>query len=200
MRLGRLAAGALTAALLAGVTASCTATARVIDVYTALDSQGERKRQVFFTDTKELHCVTEAAFGRRGATLEVLFRQLQAYDRSNGKYFDTDRVYARAEFAPSTGDGRQFFSTRLVNINAIGEVDENAPLDPGRYECEVYLDGDKQDVAVFNIVFPDCPAAEIIGNKPCYGFFEDGRECPRYGLTSGDRAKCTCRIPGWECN
>jgi hypothetical protein len=199
MARGRSVAYALSGITLIGVLASCTATARVIDVYTALDGQGDRRRQVFFTDTKELHCVTEAAFGRKGATLEVLFRQLQAYDRSNQKYFDTDRVYARAEFAPSNGDGRQFFSTRLVNIDALGEVSEDAPLDPGRYQCEVYLDGKLEDQAVFNIMFPDCPAAEIIASKPCYGFFEDGRECPRYGLTSGDAAKCTCRIPGWEC-
>jgi len=199
MRLGRLAAGATSALLLLGVLTSCSATARVLDVYTALDGQGDRKRQVFFTDSTELHCVVEAAFSRRGATMVIWFRQLQAYDRSNGKFFDTDRVIGRSEFAPGTGEGRQFFDTRLVSLGPDGQPADDAPLEPGRYQCEVLLEGKLEDEAVFNIIFPDCPDAEIVDKSACFGFFEEGRECPRYGLTSGDRAKCNCRGLLWEC-
>lgn len=199
MRLGRLAAAAFSGAVLLGLTASCTTTARIIDVYTALDGQGDRKRQIFFTDSTELHCVVEAAFSRPGTTMVVWFRQLQAYDKSNGKFFDTDRVIGRSEFAPNTGDGRQFFDTRLVSVGPDGQPADDLPLEAGRYQCEVFLEGKLEDIAVFNVIFPDCPDAEILDRSVCFGFFEEGRECPRYGLTSGDRAQCTCRGLQWEC-
>lgn len=199
MRLGRLAAGAFSALVLLGVTTSCSSTARVIDVYTALDGTGDRKRQVFFTDSTELHCVVEGAFSRRGVTLEILYRQVQAYDLTNGKFFDTDRVQARSEFAPGTGDGRQFFDSRLTTVGPDGEPAEELPLEAGRWICDVYLEGKLEDTAIFNIVFPECPPAEILNGDRCIGFFEQNRECPRYGATSTDRARCTCKGFGWEC-
>ncbi len=203
MGLGRSAALFVAGSILLGVLSSCTATARIIDVYTALDARGDRKRQVFYTDTTELHCVIEAGISRPGATIEVQFHQLQAYDPGNGKFFDTDRFYANTEFAATAGDQKQFYSARLVNVGPDGKVDEQLPLDPGRYQCEVRLEGKLEQIAIFNILFADCPPSEIIPFSPCYGFFEAKRECPRYGAQSTDRAKCVCQGPTeggkWDC-
>jgi len=200
MALGRLGALALTSTLLTGVLASCSSTARITDVYTALDSAGERKRNVFSTDSKEIHCVIEAGIGRPGVTIETLYRQLQAYDFETAKFFETDRVIAQAEFAPGRGSGLTIFSTPLQVLGPDGQPADDVPFLPGRFMCEVRLDGKLEGVAIFNIDFPECPVAEIIANKPCFGYFQDGRRCPRYGLTSRDPASCACdRAKGWEC-
>jgi len=197
--LARLVALVATLLLLMVTLVSCTSTANIIDVYTALDAQGNRRRQVFFTDTKEIHCVVEAGISRPGVTIETLFRQLQAYDFESGKFFETDRVYAQAEFAPGRSDGRSFIATQLQLLGPDGQQSDAIPFVPGRFQCEVYLDGKLDGIAIFNIDFPDCPVAEILGGKPCFGFFQDGRECPRYGLTSRDPAQCTCNPRGWQC-
>src|SRR4051812_2614820 len=108
-RLGRLRARvtAVTATLLILAGTSCTTTARVSDVYLALDGNGDRKRNIFFTDTKEIHCVVESGVGRRGVTLEAIVRQLQEYDFVADKFFETDRVTANIETSPAPGDGIQ---------------------------------------------------------------------------------------------
>src|SRR5688572_11322159 len=62
------------------VVASCTATANITEVYTSIDATGERRRNVFFTDSKEIHCLAEYGSGRTDVTFEGIIRQLQEYD------------------------------------------------------------------------------------------------------------------------
>jgi hypothetical protein len=187
--------------VLGGTLPSCLATARVTDVYLALDGNGDRKRTVFFTDTKEIHCVVEAGIGRAGVTLETIVRQLQAYDFVADKNFATDRVAANVEVSPSASDGIQKTDVVLKPQGPDGNDDTGAPFPRGRFQCEAYLDGEITQIAIFNIEFPDCPAASISPGTVCYGFYRQNTECRRYGITSTDPAQCRCSTTkGWECD
>jgi hypothetical protein len=181
--------------------ASCTSTANVSDVYLALDADGARKRNVFFTDSKEIHCIVEMGIGRQGVTMEVLFRQLKFYDFNLNKYFDTDRVLASAESSPQPADGIQKLDVQLLPSGPNGEQTPGAPYPPGRYRCEARLDGALEETAEFNVDFPGCPSATIQPLSKCFGFYQSPFECPKYGLTTTDPAKCRCSAAkGWECD
>jgi hypothetical protein len=198
--MGRLGA-VLVCAAAVGCTASCTSTANVSDVYLSLDGEGARKRNIFFTDSKEIHCIVEMGIGRKGVTIEVLFRQLQSYDFKQNKFFETDRVLASAENSPQPADGIQKYDVSLLPSGPNGEQVSGGPYPPGRYQCEARLDGALEQVAIFNIEFPECPTATIKPLSACYGFYRSPFECPKYGLTTRDPAKCRCSATaGWECD
>jgi hypothetical protein len=197
----RIGALVTTALVLCGTLASCTATARISDVYMALDGNGDRQRTLFFTDTKEIHCVVEAGIGRKGVTIEALVRQLQAYDFVADKSFATDRVAANVEASPSPGDGIQKTDVDLKPSAPDGSDATGAPFPQGKFQCEAYLDGVLQQVALFDIVFADCPTATIQPATLCFGFYKQNTQCPRYGVTSRDPAQCRCSAAkGWECD
>jgi hypothetical protein len=180
--------------------ASCTTTARVDDVYTALDSNGDRRRNVFFTDSKEIHCVVEMGIGRPGTTIESLVRQLQAYNFESDAFFETDRVVANAETSPPRAQGLQKLDISLRPSGPNGEEAIGSPYPPGRFQCEAYLDGTLEQTAIFNVDFPACPQASIRPKTLCYGFYKKDLRCPKYGVTSKDPLTCTCSaVTGWEC-
>lgn len=194
---------ALVAALLVlvGVLTSCTTTARVVDVYTALDGNGDRQRSVFFTDTKEIHCIVESGIGRKGVTLETLVRQLQGYDFVNDKVFDTNRITANLETSPTPTDGVQKTDLILNPQAPDGSDASGAPFLRGRFQCEAYLDGKLEQIAIFNVDFPDCPSSSIRPGTTCLGFYRPATQCRKYGFTSTDRAQCRCSpTAGWECD
>ncbi|MDB4944983.1 MAG: hypothetical protein JWP97_4517 [Labilithrix sp.] len=196
----RILALTLSTVTLGGILASCTATANLSDIYTALDGNGDRQRDTFYTDSKEIHCVIEAGIGRRGVTIESLIRQLQGYDFSADRFFDTDRVAANVEVAPTPQDGVQKVDLVLSPSAPDGSAADDAPFLPGHFICEAYLDGKLERSAVFNVVFPPCPASSILPTTVCYGFYKANTECPRYGLTSDDPARCVCDpVKGWQC-
>jgi hypothetical protein len=189
----------LALALVASVS-SCATTARIDDVYLALDANGDRKRVLYFTDTKEIHCVVEMGIGRPGTTIESLVRQLQAYDFQKDTFFETDRVIANAESSPQPGQGLQKLDVTLKPFGPNGEDAPGSPFPVGRFQCEAYLDGKLEQVAVFNIDFPPCPQAAIKPDSPCDGFYKKNIECPKYGVTSRDPLTCACKVvTGWEC-
>lgn len=201
MVLGRLGAFAVASVVLLGSVASCTATANVSDVYMALDGEGNRRRNVFFTDTKEIHCVVELGVGRPGVTVEILVRGLQNYDFITDRFFDTDRVLANAEEAPQPSSGVQKVDIQLQPSDPSGKISEEGPYPPGRYQCEAYLDGILEGTAVFNIDFPPCPTSSILPLSTCYGFYPAQKDCPKYGVTSRDPARCRCSSQqGWQCD
>ena len=188
-------------AVLCGVVASCTTTARVSDVYMALDGSGDRKRTVFFTDSKEIHCIVEAGIGRRGVTLETIVRELQSYDFVADRFFPSDRVSANIESAPTPADGIQKTDLSLNPHAPDGSDAAGAPFSPGHFQCEAYLDGVLAQTAVFNVDFPPCPASAIRPATTCFGFYKQNAQCPRYGVTSRDPAQCRCSsTKGWECD
>lgn len=200
---GFLPTSLLAALIVTGLTAltgGCTRTANVSDVTMALDGEGLRERNVFFTDSKEIHCVAELGIGRDGVTIEGLIRQTQRYDFTARKFFDTNRVLASAENSPGRADGPQKFDVQLQKTNDKGDTGDEVPFFPGRYQCEIRLDGELEGVALFNVLFPECPISQIKKNAVCIGFYEEEKECPAYGNTSTDEAKCTCNATtGWAC-
>jgi hypothetical protein len=186
--------------LLVAAVSSCTTTARVTDVYMALDGTGDRKRNVFFTDSKEIHCIVEMGIGRPGSTIEAIVRQDQSYDFIADRFFEADRVLANAELAPSPQQGIQKLDVTLKPAGPNGEDATGSPYPPGRYQCEAYLDGALEKVTIFNIDFPPCPTALILPGSLFYGFYKKVDVCPKYGDTSRDPARCRCTIKGWECD
>src|SRR5437868_1605463 len=97
MTVGRCAVLVAGALLIVALAPACSQTANVTDVFTALDGAGNRKRNEFFTDTKEIHCIAKAGVGRPGVTVEAFIRQLQAYDFPTNKYVPVNKVLAYGE-------------------------------------------------------------------------------------------------------
>lgn len=191
----------MSAFLLVAAVSSCATTARISDVYMALDGQGDRKRNVFVTDSKEVHCIIEMGIGRKGATVAALIRQIQAYDFQADKFFDTNHVFANAEISPSPADGVQILDITLKVLDATGQPQDGAPFPPGRFICEASLDGVLEKTATFNIDFPECPIATIINGTVCGGFYKNGSVCPHFGASTPLPPGCTCNdIKGWQCD
>jgi len=196
----RIGALVVTSFLLLGAVSSCGTTARISDVYMALDGQGDRKRNVFVTDSKEIHCIIEMGIGRKGTTVAALIRQVQAYDFQADKFFDTNHVFANAENSPQPADGVQILDITLKVLDATGQPQDGAPFPPGRFVCEASLDGVLEKTATFNIDFPDCPTSTIIGGTVCGGFYKNLTVCPRFGASTLGPPNCTCDdVKGWQC-
>jgi len=197
----KLAALFVPTVLVLASVSSCTATARITDVYMALAGQGDRKRNVFVTDSKEIHCVVEMGIGRPGATIEAILRQVQAYDFAADKFFETNRVVGNAENSPQPGQGIQKLDITLKVLDSNGQPVDGAPFLPGRYVCEASLDGVLEMSAIFNIDFPDCPASTISPETLCIGFYKNQTVCPHYGATGMSPPTCQCdAIKGWQCD
>jgi hypothetical protein len=183
--------------VLAGVVllaaASSCSSARVSDLYTAIDSEGARRRNEFFTDSLGVYCIAELASGRDDQTLEMYVRQLQD---ENGK--TVDRIIAAAESATPKGSTGSKFIVRLVAVNAKGEPAEDLPIPTGRYRCEAKIDGNDEGSATFNVTYAPCPVAQLTPGAVCGGFIKAGTICQRYGSAGKDTTKCTCNGV-WVC-
>jgi hypothetical protein len=197
----KLAALLVPMLLLLASVSSCATTARISDVYMALDGQGDRKRNVFVTDSKEIHCVVEMGIGRKGATVSVIIRQVQAYDFPTDKFFETNRVVANAENSPQPADGIQLLDVTLKVLDASGQPVDGAPFPAGRFVCEASLDGSLEMSAIFNVDFPDCPASTIAVGSVCGGFYKNQSVCPHYGASAMSPPNCQCDdVKGWHCD
>lgn len=201
MTLGRCVALIAVALSLAPALASCSTTANVTDVYMALDSNGDRRRNEFFTDTKEIHCIAKAGIGRTDVTIEGSIRQLQRYNFDSNKFEDTNAVLAYAEFAAARSTGPQTLDLTL-KPGPPGQQDDgqDLPYVAGRYSCEILLDGALVGSAIFNVDFPPCPPAIIAGGSFCFGFYRENDQCPELGAGGAQDPKCTCTLrDGWDC-
>jgi hypothetical protein len=186
---------ALTATL-----SACTTTANITDVRMSLDAEGNRIRNVFFTDSKDIYCIASGAFGRQGATVETLIRQLAQYDFDRREYYEVDAVAAYADDSPPPNKDSVTISVALRPLGPDGRPDAELPFPVGRYQCEMLLDGELKGVSIFNVDFPPCPTARLVAHTRCFGFYEEGKVCPYYGESSRDPRSCTCsQIGGWEC-
>ncbi len=178
---------------------ACSDTAHIDEIVTSLDSEGIRKRNVFFTDSKEAFCIVKGAIGRPGVTLEIYVRQLRAYNVNTRVEFPTNRVLAYAEMSPAASQKELALAIPVPRAE-VETSSEEPPFEFGRYQCEAWLDGNRDAIAAFNIDFPPCPPAIIEPGTLCYGFYKEDSACPRYGETSDDPATCRCtRAAGWEC-
>lgn len=182
------------------VLSACSTTANVVDVYVGLDAPDNtgqtRRRNVFFTDTKEIHCIAVVGQGRPDATFETFIHQSLSYDLFTKATKDVDRYLAYTEMTP----GR---STEPVYLDVAFRVEDDEgnqlPYPPGSYVCSVALDGVIMGSASFNILFPDCPPAIIPQGGICFGYYAVGTECPKYGELSEEPETCICDPEGWRC-
>lgn len=181
-------AGAL--ALLCALGAVSCNTAAVKRGYMSLDAQGDRHRTIFYTDTDTIFCIGEMAIGRKDATLGATFRALDFASPPKGDYVATDTVLAVTDtVANSTGD----------DVTASFQLLKKRSMDPwpaGYFQCEISIDGVKEETIPFEIRYPDCPFQPSFDGDNCLGFFLPGATCP--GADSAQT--CVCSDAGaWQC-
>lgn len=203
MTFGRWVGVAALGLLLVVVLPSCSQTANVTEVWTALDSDGTRRRNEFFTDSKEIHCIARAGIGREGVTIEAFIRSVQLYDFGTNRFEPLDAVVAYAEFKADRAQAPTTFDLRLTARDPrkpdAEQTAEDAPFFPGRYKCEILLDGALEGEAIFNIGFPPCPPTFIVPGSKCFGFYRENDLCPALGASAAQEPKCSCTLSGWEC-
>lgn len=165
----------------------CCETAGFKRSYMALDSNGERKRDVFYTDTEAIYCVVEMASGRADVTVTAQLRATALYIPPRGNPVDVDIVLAADEEAPGAGDD--------ITLSFEWERDGDEPYPAGSFVCEVFLDGVLEAQLPFEVRYPDCPVAPIWDGLVCEGFVLPGAKCA--GAVSPDI--CRCESGEWRC-
>jgi hypothetical protein len=175
--------------LLALVALSSCRSAGIKRAYMSLDSDGKRKRDVFFTDTETMFCVAEIASGREDLSVGGVWRATSFYSSLDGSKAPVNSVLAIEEEAPGAGeDVRVFFELFMK--------DGDRPYPAGTFVCDLSLDGEVEESLAFEVQFPACPAAPLFSGLVCRDFVIGGSVCP--GATSG--TNCTCAESGlWEC-
>ena len=177
------------------ILASCNALA-VTDLYAALDEEGRQKKSEFPADAKGVHCVAEVSSGRDDGAILILIRQTFLADGQ-----PADRVLGATESVSSKGSSQARYSVQLIATDDKGETKDDLPLPAGKFNCEVFLDGSKtaERKSAFLIKPSACPGVQIQQGSPCAGFYEEGRQCPKYGASSKEPATCSCSSIGWNC-
>jgi hypothetical protein len=168
----------------------------------SLDSDGTRRRNEFFTDTKEIHCIAKAGIGRDGVTVESFIRSVQLFDFDSGRYETIDAILAYAEFKADRAQQSTLIDLGLTPRDPRDpnkEPEDTPPFFPGRYQCDILIDGELEGSAIFNIGFPPCPPAIIPPGARCFGFYKENDVCPQYGASAQQEPKCTCTLAGWQC-
>lgn len=163
-------------------------TAGFTRAYLALDSDGNRRREVFFTDTESIFCVGEMASGVDDVTVNATLRASQLYDPRDGHPYDVSYIVGLGEEAPGKGED-------ITVAFELKRSDDATPYSAGRFECELSLDGEVKERLPFEIVFPSCPQAPIHGGEVCAGFVLEGAQCEG---ALGKPCRCT-KEGSWSC-
>jgi len=162
-------------------------TAGLKEVFTSLDSGGARRREHFFADTKEIHCIGKMASGVADVTVSGTLRASELWDPNTETFKQVDAVLALKDVAPGTG--------KDISVDLEITREEGAPYVPGKYTCELAIDGEVEGSAAFDVAFPACPDAPIVSGGLCQGFVAPRSTCP--GAFS---EPCTCGHAGvWVC-
>ncbi len=171
----------------------CSSAGTVNDVYTALDSEGVRKRTDFFTDTISIFCIVEYGGGDNAVTLNGIVRQISLYNPRTDKIEETNRVLATEELVPGKGSTRKL-AVPFTKLDGKGATSLGAqfPYPAGNFVCEVSLDGKPAGNYPFTVRFAPCPDGVVLPGSGCAGFYKTNDSCPKYGLTSKDPSKVVC--------
>jgi hypothetical protein len=175
-------------------------TAGLKQAYTALDSEGNRKRSTFFTDSQSIYCIGELVSARADVTLSGVIRSTRRYDAA-GQLVPVEDVYTSDELAPGkTKDTIAAFTMNKVPVaeNSTSSVSPDAlPFPAGDYVCDLSIDGEHEETVSFSIVYPDCPTVPAAPTIPCRGWVKQGSQCP----AETPNTTCTCASSGlWECS
>lgn len=164
-------------------------TSGIRDAYMALDSEGNRERERFFTDTESIFCIAKMASGVDDVTVSARLLAEQIYDPRDGRAIDVDYELAISEEAPGRGED--------ITVSFELKRDEaDAPYAAGRFVCELALDGEVKERLPYEVAFPDCPEAPIFTRGICLGFVIEGSRCD--GALGGS---CVCGEDGhWSCD
>lgn len=184
---------------------ACATTANIVEVYTGLDApdgKGEtRRRELFYTDTNEIHCIARAGIGRANATIEGYIHQIRRYNFDTNEFDEVNRYIGFVEIKPEPSKDPIYIDLKLGRVDADGKPSDDAPFIAGSYVCEVALDGVIERTAPFNIDIAPCPPASLVPGGPCFGFYPHGQNCPKYGERADAIPSCRCdRKEGWQCD
>jgi hypothetical protein len=171
--------------------ASCN-TAAVEHSYMSLDSQGDRRRTVFYTDTDTIYCIGELAIGRKDVSVEGAFRATALAEPPTGDLVPTDTVLAVQDTSPdATG------SDIVVAFQLIKTADPQGPWPAGKFACDLSIDGELEASVPFEIQYPACPFQPPSDGDQCAGFFLPQSQC-----AGADAAQsCVCSEAGvWRCS
>jgi hypothetical protein len=157
------------------------------EAYMALDSEGSRRRERFFTDTEEIFCIARMASGVEDLTLTATLRAQQVFDPRDGGAIDVDWYLAFEDEAPGAAEDV------TVSIE-LERDDSDVPYLAGNFTCELSLQGELQEIVPFTVDFA-CPQAPITSGAPCAGFVIEGTTCP-----GAFQEICDCGSDGvWSC-
>jgi hypothetical protein len=176
-------------AVLLGLSLLACETAGFKDSYMALDAQGNRKRDVFYTDTESIYCVAEMASGVSDVTVVAKLRALAVYSAFTGRPHELGSILGVEEQAPGAGED--------LTLAFLIEKPEGAQFYPaGRLVCELYLDGKLERSLDFEVRYPKCPFEPIQAEDPCAGVVLFDSECPS---PDGRTCRCSSESGLWQC-
>lgn len=188
------------AAALAPV-AACSSSTEARNVYMALDSVGDRPRDTFFTDTKQLFCNIDYVGQRRDTTVQARIHQISHEASWGGVVTAGSYILGGGELAPGAGSQVVSFSFTLVPApGATGAQQGQLPWPIGDYRCEITINGVAQGAAPFKIIYPTCPELPPQAQSACLGFVRPAQACP----ATNQAVNCTCDADGplkglWNC-
>jgi len=176
----RAVRGASSLAGLGVLLISSCADREIHDITMSIDSNGNRPRQIFYTDTTNIYCVYHFATTRTDVTIDIVFRQIKDEGGNNiGDPNSGGIIWAIQEMAPgiNTGIASATFPRPVPPLASMGSASGALPFPVGAlFRCEIYVDGltpaseannkaknamnaPPQQTAEFKIVFPDCPVS-----------------------------------------
>ena len=180
---------------------ACGSSTEARNVYMALDSAGDRPRDTFFTDTKQIFCNIEYVGQRRDTTVQARIHQLSHEASWGGVVTAGSFILGGAEQAPGAGQQALSFGFTLVPApGSKGAQQGQQPWPIGDYRCEITVNGVAQGAAPFRIIYPTCPELPPQEQSACLGFVRPAQACP----ATNQAVNCTCDADGplkglWNC-
>jgi hypothetical protein len=161
----------------------------------ALDSEGARKRTVFFTDTQSIWCDVDYSSGRKDVTFDAEIRAVRLWSDAAAAFVPVDVVQAFGETVGQQGTGNTAgFEWLLQDATGSAVAAGSEPYPVGDFRCDLRLDGDLVASLPFSIDFPMCPLVPVVAGVACAGWVREGSLCP--DATGG---ACACSMGVWTC-
>jgi hypothetical protein len=183
--------------------AACSSATEARDVYMALDSSGDRPRDTFFTDTKEIFCNVDYVGQRRDTTVQARIHQISAetsWGSAGPPWPAANYILGGDEKAPGTGSQTLSFGFTLVPPPGTTSQQSQLPWPVGDFRCEITVNGVAQGAAPFRVIYPTCPELPPQPQSACLGFVKPAQACP----ATNQAVTCTCDAAGplkglWNC-
>jgi hypothetical protein len=185
--------------LLVGTVGPACRTAGLDNAWMSLDESGDRHRTTFYTDTANIYCIGQVDSGTADVSVSSIIRASSIYQASLGTYVPADATVAVSLQDQAPGQGTTTVAFQLLKATPSNGDTSTVPFVPGKYECDLYVNGDLDRTVPFDIEFPDCPVAPPSDGGPCAEWVPPGAVCP--GAEAG--VTCTCGadpVKGtWSC-